>query len=291
MLEELLDLCEYQYNISDYENLIKTCDTVMEIDSDNPAAQNYKAISLYYLRDYDRSLDLLNQALKMHPSNRYTLNNMALVYIALKQYEKALKCCEEGLKSGDFDWLFINKIESLIHLDRIDEAYEFYRSVNIPYYTFNEALDNCGKSQSGLKSQYEKLGELFDDRRYAEVLKLCDEMEISEKLYDYRIISLIHLKRYDEAMECVNEAIELYPYNYNFHFIKARISVICHDFDEAIENYEKAFEISGLSNNRLEINDYINCLNIRITSHIQSGNYCEAERDLKKVLKIREEKR
>ena len=129
MIEPLLDKCEALYNHGDYENLIKTCDEVLEIEKEDPISMNYKAISLYYLGKYDEALGILDHCLKLHPTNHYTLNNKALVYIAQGEYEKALECCEKGLESRDLDWLQINKIESLILLGRTDEAYRYYQSV------------------------------------------------------------------------------------------------------------------------------------------------------------------
>ena len=139
--ERLLDEIEYIYNIGDYERLIERCDELLKIDEDNPAALNYRAIALYYLGRYDESLKLLDYNLRLHPTNPYVLNNRALVYIALGEYQNALDSCEEGLKYKDFDWMQKNKIEALIHLGRRDEAYEFYKSVDITVYTFEEALE------------------------------------------------------------------------------------------------------------------------------------------------------
>ena len=168
--EKLLDEIEYIYNIGDFERLIGKCDELLKIDEDNPAALNYRAIALYYLGRYDESLKLLDYNLKLHPTNPYVLNNRALVFIALEDYQKALECCEEGLKYMDFDWLQKNKIEALIHLGRRDEAYEFYKSVDIPFYTFEEALENCGIIQKD--GIFERMEVLLGERNF-EDSRLC----------------------------------------------------------------------------------------------------------------------
>ena len=287
MLEELLDKCETQYMQGDYENLIKTCDEVQKIEKDEPASLNYKAISLYYLKKYDEAMEILDYCLELHPTNHYTYNNKALVYIALKEYEKALECCEEGLKSRDLDWLKINKIESLIYLGRIEEAHEYYKSIEIPSYTFEQALDNCGVGNGQFKIQNEKFKELFDNEKYREVLSLCDEVENTEQIMEYRIVSLAHLKRLDEALKCSGEAIESYPNNHELYFIRAKICIMTGNLDEAIENYESAFRLDGLSNNRLEINDYNKCIEIKAHMLIDEGKHDEAIRNLEKIIKIK----
>ena len=245
MLEELLDKCESQYMEHDYENLIKTCDEVQKIEKDEPTSLNYKAISLYYLKKYDEAMEILDYSLKLHPTNHYTYNNKALVYIALKEYEKALECCEEGLKSRDLDWLQINKIESLIHLGRIEEAHEYYKSIEIPSYTFEEALDNCGVGDGKLKKEYEKLEELLIAQKYSQILSQCDGMENIDKTMEYRIVALVHLKRLEDALKYCDEAIKSYPYNPGLYFLMAKICVMAGNIDGAIENYESAFRIDG----------------------------------------------
>ena len=279
--EKLLDEIEYIYNIGDHERLIGKCDELLKIDEDNPAALNYRAIALYYLGRYDESLKLLDYNLKLHPTNPYVLNNRALVFIALEDYQKALECCEEGLKYMDFDWLQKNKIEALIHLGRRDEAYEFYKSVDIPFYTFEEALENCGIIQKD--GIFERMEVLLGERNFEEVLKICNEHEESERILDFKIVSLHCLERYQEELECVNRAIEKYPNNYEFHFLRARIS---RNLDGAIESYERAFELlQSTSNYRLKVKEYIKCLKIKAHELIASSEYEEAIGTCEKILK------
>lgn len=279
--EKLLDEIEYIYNIGDFERLIGKCDELLKIDEDNPAALNYRAIALYYLGRYEESLKLLDYNLKLHPTNPYVLNNRALVFIALEDYQKALECCEEGLKYMDFDWLQKNKIEVLIHLGRRDEAYEFYKSVDIPFYTFEEALENCGIIQKD--SIFERMEVLLGERNFEEVLKICNEHEESERILEFKIVSLHCLERYDDELECVNRAIEKYPNNYEFHFLRARIS---RNLDGAIESYERAFELlQSTSNYRLKVKEYIKCLKIKAHELIASSEYEEAIGTCEKILK------
>ena len=260
--EKLLDEIEYIYNIGDHERLIGKCDELLKIDEDNPAALNYRAIALYYLGWYDESLKLLDYNLKLHPTNPYVLNNRALVFIALEDYQKALECCEEGLKYMDFDWLQKNKIEALIHLGRRDEAYEFYKSVDIPFYTFEEALENCGIIQKD--GIFERMEVLLGERNFEEVLKICNEHEESERILEFKIVSLHCLERYDEELECVNRAIEKYPNNYEFHFLRASQST---------------------SNYRLKVKEYIKCLKIKAHELIVASEYEEAIGTCEKILK------
>ncbi len=279
--EKLLDEIEYIYNIGDHERLIGKCDELLKIDEDNPAALNYRAIALYYLGRYDESLKLLDYNLKLHPTNPYVLNNRALVFIALEDYQKALECCEEGLKYMDFDWLQKNKIEALIHLGRCDEAYEFYKTVDIPFYTFEEALENCGIIQKD--GIFERMEVLLGERNFEEVLKICNEHEESERILEFKLVSLHCLDRYDEELECVNRAIEKYPNNYEFHFLRARIS---RNLDGAIESYERAFELlQSTSNYRLKVKEYIKCLKIKAHELIAASEYEEAIGTCEKILK------
>lgn len=279
--EKLLDQIEYIYNRKDYESLIERCDDLLKIDEDNPVALNYKAIALYYLERYDESMEILDYNLKLYPTNPYVLNNRALVYIALGDYQNALECCEEGLKYRDFDWLQINKTEALIHLGRHDEAHDFFKSVNIPDYTFYDALSNCGViPRIGL---FKNLEDLFGEGKFEEVLKICDEHEESEKIFSFKIMSLLCLGRYDETWKCVNDAIGKYPYNYHFYFVRAKVS---RNLDDAIESYERAFELlQSTSNHRLKVNEYVNCLKMKVHTSIDAGEYEEAIGFCEKIMK------
>lgn len=279
--EKQLDRIEYFYRSKNYEKLIGACDEFLKDDGENPIALNYKAIALYYLERYDESLEILNRNLELHPTNPYAFNNMALVHIALGDYEKALECAEEGLKYKDFDWLQINKTEALIHLGRREEAYEFCSGLCIPSYSFEEALVKCGEIQKdSLTAEMERL---YDEERFEEVIQICDEIGDSPKTADYRIASLIRLQRNDEALECIDRAIGKYPCNYNLHLIRAEISKT---LEEAIESYEKAFEILGSTNNvRLDVRQYVHCLDMKACDLIVCGDYDGAIETCRKAMK------
>lgn len=276
--EKLLDKIEYLYGKGEYKNLIRACDELLEIERDEPAALNYKAIALYFLKRYDEALELLDYNLKLHPKNPYVLNNKALVFIALQKYSEALELCEEGLKYKDFDWLMINKIESLIYLGREDEALEFFKSVDIPFYTFEEALSNCGKIEKD--EIFEKLDKLLSDEKFDEVLGIC-ENDHSERLVEFKVVSLLQLDRYDEAIGVLDEAIINYPHNYDFQLIRAMLSK---NLDDAIAAYESAFQILGsVSNHRLHVNRYVECLKIKSHNLIENGKYSDAIDVLDKI--------
>ena len=278
--EKLLDEIENLYIHMEYEKLIEKCDELLEIDADNPVALNYKAIALYYLKSYDEAMELLDYNLNLHPKNPYVLNNKALVYIATGEYEKALECAEEGLKYKDFDWLMKNKIEALIYLGRDDEALEYYNSVQIPSYTFDDALVKCCIIEKD--GRLEMMEVLYDRGRFEDAIKICDEIGENPKAIKCRIMSLVRLERHEEAFECIEKAIEIYPYDYDLYLIRARVSG---SLDESIESYEKAFEILGSVNNyRLEVRDYVKCLNAKVHMLLFCDNYEEAIEVCKKAL-------
>ena len=282
--EKLLDEIENLYRRREYEKLIEMCDELLEIDEDNPVALNYKAIALYYLESYGDAMVILNYNLSLHPENPYVLNNMALVHIALGDYERALECAEEGLKYKDFDWLMRNKVEALIRLGREDEALEYYKSVKIPSYTFEDALVKCGRMETD--ERFERMKSFYGEKRFEEVLRICDEIGENPKAAEYRIASLMGLERYEEAFEFVERAIDTYPYDYNLYLIRARLSG---SLDEAIESYEKAFEILGsVSNHRLEVGQYIKCLNLKASLLLSVEDYSGAIRTCTKIMEYRQ---
>ena len=156
-IQDLLNKCEYAYIDKDFKKLIELCDEVFKKNPDNQIAISYKSISYCFLNQPLKALEILKEAVKLYPNNYYHKNISAMVYYDLGQYEKSLKCCEEGLKIKDFDWLYENKIQALLRLDRLDEAMDCYE-----------------KGPWGI----EITDLLIETEKYSEALKYCLEEDL-----------------------------------------------------------------------------------------------------------------
>jgi tetratricopeptide (TPR) repeat protein len=237
-----------------------------------------------------------------YPNNIHVYNAKAIAYLDRAEFDKALECCQAGLKIKDYYWLRANKIEALIGLNRIDEAFEFYNSSDIPAYSFTEALINCGKyseiSKYGYElSEKELLDCLFKRCQYLdrkgnreEILKVCEEIfkldKDNETALQYKIRSLAFLQRDEEVLKCSEYAIKLYPDNFRFYFEKAETLLWSFDdIDAAVECYEKGFSLAGdFDRFWHDIDNIVVALNKKADRAIESGDYKKAVDIYDKIL-------
>ena len=274
--EEILNECEDVFEKEDYSlldylcritlgeddnglgaHLDYLCRNALEEDENNLIALNYKAF-----RCPNRlSFPILDRILEMDPDNYFAYNTKALSYINDENYEEALKCSEKGLKIKDDEWLRRNRIEALISLERIEEAYEFYKASDIPGYTFTKGLINCGKYSQvpkfdeGLSKDelldyyYKRCKSLYEHpkwKEYEPVLEVCEEIfkidRDNEIALEYMVGSYAFLNQFEEVVRWCDYAIKLYPNNFRFYFDKADVLYwIYKDLDAAIESYERGF--------------------------------------------------
>ena len=269
--------------------------------------------SLYYHYDgfvpeYSEVYGAADRIHRLYPDNYQSYNVEAMANLDNGDFKRALECCEAGLKIKDYFWLRINMIEALICLDRIDEAFEFYQSSQIPNYSFTKALIHCEKysklSEYGENLCKDELVELLLDkcrylfnkscgdikRNYGKILTVCDEIfkmdNDNEVALGYKILALKHID-IKQALECSNHAIKLYPNNFRFYLLKAEIlHVEYHDVDEAIKTYEKAASFDTY-NNDVTIGLVV-ALEDKIRECIFSENYIGAIDCCEKILSFPE---
>lgn len=180
-MDELIKECEKEYGQENYSRLDWLCNQILEQDRMNETALTYKLYIYCKWRQHHLVFRTAEEIHNAYPDNYHAYNANAMAHLAKGEFQKALDCCEKGLKIKDYHWLRMNKIEALISLNRIDEAYEFHNSGEIPDYNFTKALINCGK--------YGEINEYKDDLSDEEIveylLERCfdlDDRAITKKL-------------------------------------------------------------------------------------------------------------
>ena len=301
-IQDLLNECEKAYGEHDYSRLEWVCNQILDEYNDNETALTYKLYVYCYWHQYRFVFETANRIHELYPNNYHAYNAKAIAYLGKNEFENALECCEEGLKIKDYYWLKINKIESLISLNRIDDAYEIYKSFDIPDYNFTKALINCGKYSE--ISEYDEdllkeelIGYFFKRCQYLdrignwkEILKVCDEIfkidEDNEIALEYKIYSLAFLEKKEEVLKCCDYAMKLYPENFRFYFEKGETLLwTFEDIDGAIEYYEKGFNfVEDSGRHWPDIDNIVEALNRKADQFIESGNYKKAVNIYDKVL-------
>ena len=160
-VEKLLSKCRNAELENDYEKLIALADEVLEKSPDNQIAIGYKSFAYIQSGKYDKASELLDRGLGLYPKNYYLKNNLAMLHYELGEYEKSLECCEEGLKIKDFHDLRINKILALIKLERIEDAIEFFQSLDC-YIDLEDLLIEGGKYVEALEYNLSEYGDEWD---------------------------------------------------------------------------------------------------------------------------------
>ena len=293
----LLKEYEKAYFKKDHSSLYTISCKMMNF-CDDEVSLTYNAYAYFNFKFYNLLSETLSKLHKLYPANYHAYNLESLTYLLKGDFKKALKLADEGLKIKNCCWLTANKIEALISLERIDEAYEIYKSSKFTIYNFTKALINCSKY-----SEVYKYNEMIDSElidyyliKYNtlndndESLRVCEEiLKIDENNKDalfYKIICLQHSGRCREALKLLDRPIKLYPEDSSFYFLKA--SILYWDFaeiDGACENYENAFLlIDDTLDYSGEIIDFIMALNKKAEFHLKKEEYLKAVEAYDKIL-------
>lgn len=301
-MDELIKECEKEYGQENYSRLDWLCNQILEQDRMNETALTYQLYIFCKWRQHHLVFRTAEEIHNAYPDNYHAYNVKAMAHLTKGEFQKALDCCEEGLKIKDYHWLRMNKIEALISLNRIDEAYEFHNSGEIPDYNFTKALINCGKygeikgyrddlsDEEIVEYLLKRCFDLDDRGDYEEVVRACDEIfkveGDNEEALIYKAIALAHLERNDELLEICDYGIRSYPKISLFYFLKAETSYYdLKKLDEAIELYEKGLSLSSNPHSHWgRISDLTYALNDKADQLIESGNYREAVQTYDKIL-------
>jgi tetratricopeptide (TPR) repeat protein len=179
------------------------------------------------LQMYQEMLENCNKALLLKPKDITALNAEAVALGFLKKYDEALECCDKIIEMDPNDAAaYASKGLALNALKKYDEALECWKKAI-------EIDDNY----VGIWSK--KIHSLQDSTRYDDsnlirvlVIKLAG-----------KAMSYAFLKKYDEALECSNKALELDPNSSDNLNNKAWALNALKKYDEALECSNKALEL------------------------------------------------
>ncbi len=163
-----------------------------------------KASVLKQMKRFAQAKEILRNLLKENPKDGVVLNNLANIEVATGNYSQALYYYNEALKYAPADpTLRENKAEALRMLDRCNEA------LGILNRLLREYPEN--------KELYLKRALCyFKEGNPEATLKdlAVYESKNGEKSLNYYItkgLTLLHLKKYDEAVEVLEAGLQLYP--------------------------------------------------------------------------------
>jgi tetratricopeptide (TPR) repeat protein len=196
------------------------------LDDDDNALEQYKQMTVlrpdtadawialgqfyYNNKDYESSAQSIEKALEIDPENADAISILSQTYDILGNREKAIE-------------LYTKAIE----IAPEEKAYPF----NLGLMYFKMANEE-GTSDADKKEYLQKCSE-----NYGKVINLDPEMKDP---YEVQSSSLIQLKKYDEALLVLKQAIDYHPEVYSFWFNLGVVYSYLGNKDEAEKAHKKA---------------------------------------------------
>jgi len=193
----------------------------------------------YYKQgDYTSALKELLKAEALYPDDPFLQNDLGLTYKAKKRLDLAAKHFQKALELKP-DYAPAKNNLGAVYLDKKewDTAIKYFKEVseNMLYATPHIAIANLGWAYYN-KKQY-TLSETY----YLKALDLDPKF-----IYAQRGLGLTYtaMGRIDEAIEILEGAVKDYPKVALLYDDLAKVYMLSHDYDKALDAYHKVIELA-----------------------------------------------
>jgi len=262
------------HNLGRHEEAIRCFDKALELDPGHVNAWYNKGASLAGMGRHEEAIHCYDQALELDPGHVNAWYNKGSSLHGLGRYEEEIRCYDKGLELDPRDeGAWYNKGNSLRSLGRYEEAMHCYnRALELDQRDvgawFNKALteDNLSQWRETAHS-YQQFLALAPAQQYAKQVEYARERLLemggkpSEKVsqrdpgvapestpepdprdadgWTDKGINLSTLGRYEDAIRCLDKALELDP-NYAIAWInKALAEDMLSKWQEAVRSYQQ----------------------------------------------------
>ena len=251
----LFELGRYEEAEKEFNNITKLGET-----SYNPY---YKGLTLYRERKYEEAVNEFDEAIKINNANNY--NNEAYYYkglslFELKKYDEALESFKSTNNFNKYDMYYFSgeiyetKNNYKEAIKYYEEALKNYKEENNSrdYYIIGMTLYKLSLFDKAIDNFNKALSFIFEDNKNLEdILNYCNNILKLEKnnkvFYAYKIITLILLNRYDEALSLYNNIEKNNEYLDRDELYQKALNIL---------NENKIdFNANKKENNKLNIND------------------------------------
>lgn len=253
--EELFDEGINLFNNYEYDDALKIFIYLFNNDFINIMLLNYISDSYLKLKHFDDALNYVNKALMLYPKQKYNLINKGVILYYKCCYDDALVIFNEYLQYDNLNYdAILGKLNVLIKLEKVDEAVDFYKSINI----------NTDDSEILNKFSVVLLKlNCFDDALYF-VNKSLNSDSSNINSWINKGIILTQLEEYDDALYCYNKVLKIDSLNLTSLVNKGIIYKKLKQYDKSIQCYDKCLKIN---------NFYVNAwVNKAITLNIMGEN-------------------
>ena len=193
----------------------------------------------YYRRgDYTSALRELLKAEALYPEDPFLQNDLGLTYKAKKRLDLAAKHFQKALEIKP-DYAPAKNNLGAVYLDKKewDTAIKYFKEVseNMLYATPHIAMANLGWAY------YNKKEYTLAETYYLKALDLEPEFINAQRGLG---LTYIAMGRIDEASEILERAVKNYPKVALLYDDLARVYVLSHDYEKALDAYHKVIELA-----------------------------------------------
>lgn len=194
---------------------------------------------VYYKQgDYTSALRELLKAEALYPDDAFLQNDLGLTYKAKKKLDLAAQHFQKALDIKP-DYAPAKNNLGTVYLDKKewDTAIKYFKEVseNMLYATPQLAMSNLGWAY------YNKKEYTLAETYYLKALDLEPEFINAQRGLG---LTYIAMGRIDEAVEILERAVKNYPKVALLYDDLARVYVISHDYEKALDAYHKVIELA-----------------------------------------------
>ena len=122
--------CEKLFESEEYGKVLDKCDEIFKLNPQHEEAIIFKTFALYYLNKHSEAINTIDNAI--NDFNNYKFYHVkSILLFDLNKCDDSLNCLNDCLSKNPENIYIINKkLELLIHMNKFDKAYEFYKSFN-----------------------------------------------------------------------------------------------------------------------------------------------------------------
>ena len=269
-----LDMAEIEFERGNLDEVLKYC---LNIDEENPFALYYIGTIEAKRKNYTRAIELLSRAVEKDKGEHDFYLELAKAYIDNSRLDDALitlkksinySLIKEDKKNLDekyflAGWILIKQNElskALLNFGAIGENSDYYANSQILIQTINLKKFNLSEAKMNLEkylSEHLENAFLLDSLAlvYKELNLHKNAIEILERalrLYpdsNYYKLELIDLlideKRYDEALNIINEVEKQHPNYACIYNSKTRVYYRLKELDKALDSINKCVELDN----------------------------------------------
>lgn len=311
--KKIVKEAQLKYAEGKFQESVDLCTKALETEPSNGSAFHYRALSWKELKNYPNAIRDFQSALNSSPKSERLVAELASTFVLAGEKQDAIKAFDRLIEL-DNKSAFAYAGKSAVQLDMgdFDGAYQ----TAAKGMESNKSDERCAylKAQASDSMGNYALAEVG----YSKALDLAKSSKeyrnnpvLLKKFYTGLAKTKIRLSKDDEALNLLNDAIQVAPDDYQMYNLRAGLNIQKLNFQDALGDLNKsialqgknpdAFYLRGSVNQKMgqfssAISDYnqavllqpnyVQAIAGRASCQLSTGKYNEAVRDYQKALEL-----